>query len=75
MKWLLALLTAAIFVCGCNRTNEGTGHEGSLADTNNVGVREQDANDESEPKRMPGGVGLSGGQSGTGTTSGASTGY
>lgn len=38
--------------------------------------RAQDTGQTAEPKRdMPGGVGLTGGQTGTGTTSGASTGY
>ena len=43
-----------------------------MADSNNAGVRNARPgnSDTRGPQTMPGGVGLSGGQSGTGTTSG-----
>ncbi len=60
MRWLIVLVLVAA-VIGCKSSEAVPSDSGAGAPT--------------KPAKYPGGTGLSGGQSGTGTTSGASTGY
>jgi hypothetical protein len=68
--FLIVFIAIVALIVGCK-----TGDQGSISDTNPP-ARDMSATGGTDKAReMPGGVGITAGQSGTGTTSGASTGY
>lgn len=76
MKRILCILALSAFVAivGLAGCSSPTGRQG-IGDTNQPATNIPVENRPEAPERAPGGVGITAGQSGTGTTSGASTGY
>lgn len=73
MKGLIAVLLLCILIgCGDQRT---TSHSAMSDDNNAVSEEGAALGAKNQPQPMPGGIGISSGQTGTGTTSGLSGGY
>jgi hypothetical protein len=70
--WVI-LIVLFVLVVGCK--GGSTGAQGSLNDTNPPVQNMSSTSGDVKSREVPGGIGITAGQSGTGTTSGASTGY